>query len=64
MCDKKYMQDMFVAGIVITDRRANPHRNVVVVSFSISVSLVSAKVSTIFKQSAVSVVDMLRLLAL
>jgi len=53
-----------VAGIVITDRRANPHRNVVVVSFSISVSLVSAKVSTIFKQSAVSVVDMLRLLAL
>jgi len=59
MCDKKYMQDNLLAGMVIACRQPNLRCIVVVVLFSIGLVLISAKDSTIFKQSAVPVVDVL-----
>ena len=59
MCHEKYIQDKLLAGMVIACRRPNLRRIVVVVLFSIGLVLISAKDSTIFKQSAVPVVDVL-----
>jgi hypothetical protein len=60
MCDKKYMEDKLLAGMVITCRQPNLRRRIVVaVLCSIGLVLISAKDSTIFKQSAVPVVNVL-----
>ena len=59
MCDKKYMRDKLLAGMVIACRTPNLRRIVVVVLFSIGLVLNSAKDSKMLKQSAVPVVDVL-----
>jgi len=56
------MHGTLVAGNVIALRKRNLRHIVVVVLFSISLILISAKDSIIFKQSAVPVVDVLTFL--
>ena len=47
-CDKKYMEDKLLAGVLIACRQENLCHIVVVALFSIGLVLISAKDSTIF----------------